>query len=80
VQLGAALAATGRYLSICPSTALRFSAGKLGVTALPVKIPDFPRALGIVTLKGRTISPLAEQFIRCAREVMEPTKADSASI
>jgi len=72
VQMSTALAATGRYLTICPSTALKFSAGKLGVTALPIKSPDLPRALGIVTLKGRTVTPVADQFIRCAREFMEP--------
>ncbi len=72
VQMSTALAATGRYLTICPATALRFGAGRLGVKALPVNLPELPRAVGIVTLKGRTISPVAEQFIRCAREVMEP--------
>jgi hypothetical protein len=59
-------------LTICPATALRFGGGRLGVKALPVKLADVQRALGIVTLKGRTISPVAEQFIRCAREVMTP--------
>jgi DNA-binding transcriptional LysR family regulator len=72
VQMSTALAATGRYLTICNATTLRFSAGRLGVKALPVDLPELSGALGIVTLRGRTISPVAELFIRCAREVVEP--------
>jgi DNA-binding transcriptional LysR family regulator len=37
--------------------------------ALPVKLPDVQRRVAILTLKNRTLSPLAELFIKTAREV-----------
>jgi hypothetical protein len=40
--------------------------------ALPVKTPENPYPTGIITLKNRTLSPLAELFINCAREVAKP--------
>lgn len=69
VHLAATLAATGRFLAIVPASALHLGAGRLGVKALAVVLPDGPRSLAIVTLKGRSISPIAEHFIHCAREV-----------
>jgi hypothetical protein len=36
---------------------------------LPVKLPDVQRRVAILTLKNRTLSPLAELFIKTAREV-----------
>jgi hypothetical protein len=36
---------------------------------LPVKLPIRPWLITIVTLKNRTLSPIVERFIECAREV-----------
>jgi DNA-binding transcriptional LysR family regulator len=36
---------------------------------LPVKLPVRPWLLTMVTLKNRTLSPIVERFIECAREV-----------
>jgi hypothetical protein len=36
---------------------------------LPVNLPIRPWPLAILTLKNRTLSPVAERFIGCAREV-----------
>jgi DNA-binding transcriptional LysR family regulator len=40
-----------------------------GLKALPVDLPTRPWPVSIVTLKHRTLSPAAERFIACAREV-----------
>jgi hypothetical protein len=51
---------------------LRFSPGGLMLKPVPVRldIPTYP--VGIVTLKGRTLNPIARLFIACAREVSKP--------
>jgi DNA-binding transcriptional LysR family regulator len=63
------LLATGRYLSVVPSTLLRFTNLPRSLKALPVKLPIQPRPVAVVTLKDRTIGPVAKLFIDCAREV-----------
>jgi DNA-binding transcriptional LysR family regulator len=35
--------------------------------ALPVALPNAPAPVGIVTLKNRTLTPLAQLFIECIR-------------
>jgi DNA-binding transcriptional LysR family regulator len=48
---------------------LRFSSGSREVKVLPVKLPFSRGPIGIVTLKNRTLSPVARLFIEHAREV-----------
>jgi hypothetical protein len=43
--------------------------GHAGLKAAPIDFAAAPHPMGIVTLKGRTLSPLAHRFIDCAREV-----------
>ena len=64
--------ATGRYLEILPREAIR-QAKHLPVR--PLKLGDFPgiaRSIGIMTLKNRTLSPVARLFIECARATAVP--------
>ena len=68
-QMQTALLATGRFLTILPSTMLRFSAERLQLKILPVKLPIRPWPVGIVTLKDRMLTPSARLFIECARAV-----------
>jgi DNA-binding transcriptional LysR family regulator len=68
-QMQTALLATGRFLTILPSTMLQFSAERLQLKILPVKLPIQPWPVGIVTLKNRMLSPVAQLFIDCARAV-----------
>jgi DNA-binding transcriptional LysR family regulator len=72
LEMTNALLATGRFLAILPAVMLHFSAKRLGLRSLPVDLPFKPWPVGIVTLKKRTLSPVAELFIQCAREVMRP--------
>jgi DNA-binding transcriptional LysR family regulator len=67
-----AMIATGRFLGILPAIMLYFSAKRLGLKILPVDLPFKPWPIGIVTLKNRTLSPAAQLFIECAREVARP--------
>src|SRR5262249_54910527 len=73
-----ALIARGPFLAFWPASVLHFSARKFSVKALPVKLPQLPAPVGIIALRGRTISPAAQAFIECAREIATPL-AGSAS-
>jgi DNA-binding transcriptional LysR family regulator len=67
------LLATGRFLTMLPMSMLRF--GKhLPLKLLPVATPENTYPTGIVTLKNRTLGPLAQLFMDCAREVARPLR------
>jgi DNA-binding transcriptional LysR family regulator len=67
-----ALLATGKFLTALPRSVLQFSVQRPTIKILPVKLPVQFRPYGIVTLKNRTLSPAAQIFIDCAREVAKP--------
>ena len=67
-----ALLATGRFLAVLPQSVLRFSIQRPTIKILPVKLAAQPRPVGIVTLRNRTLSPPAQLFIDCVREVARP--------
>jgi DNA-binding transcriptional LysR family regulator len=66
------LLATGRFLSIVPESALRFPSQRLEVRILHAELPLARVPVGVVTLKNRTLSPVARLFIDTAREVAKP--------
>jgi DNA-binding transcriptional LysR family regulator len=68
------LVATGRFLTILPASALRFSARHSDIKVLPVQLPKASVPNGIVTLKNRTLSPVARLFIDWVREVAKQLK------
>jgi DNA-binding transcriptional LysR family regulator len=72
IHLCCRLAATGRFVALLPSSVLHFRANDLPLKVLPVKLPAQLRQVGIVTLKNRTLSPVTQLFITCAREVTRP--------
>jgi DNA-binding transcriptional LysR family regulator len=69
-QVRMSLLADGRFLTILQASALRFPTKRPEIKVLPVKLAIMP--FGIVTLKNRTISPVAQLFIDTAREVAKP--------
>jgi DNA-binding transcriptional LysR family regulator len=66
------LAANGRFLAIVPTSIMRFPGTPSSIKILPVDLPTTRRQIGIVTLRNRTLSPLAQRFIECAREIARP--------
>lgn len=62
------LAAAGRFLTVLPDYLMKSSAKHPLLKPLPVELAATRRQVGIVTLKNRTLSPVAELFIDCARE------------
>ena len=63
------LVATGRFISIFPDSVLRFFARRRELRVLAVKQSLGRVPIGIITLKNRTISPIAQLFIDRSREM-----------
>lgn len=66
------LLATGRFLTIVPGSVLRYGAERTWLKPLPIDVPSWSLPVAIITLSNRTLSPLAEQFLACAREIAKP--------
>ena len=66
------LLASGRHVAVLPGSVLRFSAERFGLRALPIRLPATRASVSVITLKGRTLSPVARVFAECAREVARP--------
>lgn len=67
-----ALVTGGRFLTIVPESILTFPADSRELKRLPIDLPSTRTPIAIVTLKQRTLSPVAQLFIDCAREVAKP--------
>jgi DNA-binding transcriptional LysR family regulator len=64
------LVAAGRFLTMQPVVMARL--GKhLPLKRLDVRFAGISRPIGVMTLRNRTLSPLAHLFIACAREMAE---------
>jgi DNA-binding transcriptional LysR family regulator len=74
-----ALMGLGPYLAIFPSSMLEFSPQRRAFKALPVELPVPPWPVTITTLKNRTISPVGQIFLECAREVAKPLNTRPAA-
>jgi DNA-binding transcriptional LysR family regulator len=57
--------ANGPFVTALPRSVAQFCSLKV----LPVKLPVRPWPVAIATLKKRTLSPVVERFVECAREV-----------
>jgi DNA-binding transcriptional LysR family regulator len=61
--------ATGSFITVLPNSVASLHAGSELLKVLPVEFPACAWPIAIVTLKNRTVTPVAERFIDCAREV-----------
>jgi DNA-binding transcriptional LysR family regulator len=71
VHLRTNLIATGDFITTLPRSVLHLYADRFGLKALPADFPARLWPVSIITLKNRTLSPLAEKFIECAYEIAE---------
>jgi DNA-binding transcriptional LysR family regulator len=60
---------TGRWLGLVPASVMRFGGKQMHLRILPIKVSSPPAPVGLITVKGRTLTPLAERFIDCARKI-----------
>jgi DNA-binding transcriptional LysR family regulator len=63
---------SGRFVGHFGDRLLQFYSNRFALKTLPIELPIEPFSVAIVTLKNRTISPVAQLFIDCAREVAAP--------
>jgi DNA-binding transcriptional LysR family regulator len=70
IHLCCRLAAGGRFITTLPTSVLRFGGLDQQIKSLPVKLPKQPRPVGVVTLKNRTLSPVARLFIDSLRRTV----------
>ena len=62
-----ALVAKGRFLTIVGTSA--FTGWHKAIKVLPIELTSAHISIGIITLKHRTLTPVAQLFIDCARDV-----------
>jgi DNA-binding transcriptional LysR family regulator len=66
----------GRWLGLIPASIMRFGAKRLRIKVLPVNALSPPAPVGLITVKDRTLTPLAERSIDYTRKI---AKSDSRS-
>jgi DNA-binding transcriptional LysR family regulator len=66
------LVATAGFITVLPKSMLQVMAKPLSLRALRVHMPEARRTTAIVTLKQRTLSPIAKLFIETVRAVAKP--------
>lgn len=71
IHLCRRLAATGQFVATLPVSVLR-SGDRDQLKILPITLPVQSRPVGIVTLRNRTLSPVAKRFIECVHRTAKP--------
>jgi DNA-binding transcriptional LysR family regulator len=66
------LLAAGRFLTVIPEFALTLPGRDPSIKALPVELPGARRTHRIISLRNRSLSPLAELFIDRMRAIAKP--------
>lgn len=74
-----ALLSNGPFITIVPNFVLAFRADNPALKRIPVDLPTTRRPIGIVTLKNRTLSPVAQLVIDQVREIAKPLAKRRAS-
>jgi len=77
VLLRTHLLTTGEFVTVFPKSVLRIYGNRLGLKILPIELPKRPWPVILVTLKNRTLSPVVERFVECAREVAKTIAGSS---
>jgi DNA-binding transcriptional LysR family regulator len=60
---------TGRWLGLVPASVPRFGGRQMRIKVLPIKASSPPSPVGFITVRDRTLTPLAERSIDCTRNV-----------
>lgn len=66
------LTATGGFLTLIPESMLEFGPKPSPIRVLPMVLPRWRMPVAIITLKNRTLSPVAQLMIDCIRELSAP--------
>ena len=69
------LVSTGRFVTLLPASVIHTFGKRYALKALPVELPAHRSPVGIVTLKNRTLTPVVQLFVQCARDVAKAVAA-----
>jgi DNA-binding transcriptional LysR family regulator len=70
------LLASGRFLAVIPGSVLRFGQQRTMFKVLPIELPRWRLPIAIITLKNKTISPVAQLFLDCVRKLAKGLAKD----
>jgi DNA-binding transcriptional LysR family regulator len=71
IHVAVKLLASERLVAILPGSVLRFGGYEGKLKVLPLKLPAQQRPVGAIMLKNRTLSPVVQSFLKCARQVTQ---------
>jgi DNA-binding transcriptional LysR family regulator len=71
-NLRSELLATGRFLTVVPGFSVRLPRRHPSLSVLPVEFPNVRHQVAMITLKGRSLSPLMELFLNRVRAIVKP--------
>jgi len=74
------LVATGRFLTMLPTSIVHFGARRLPLKVLPVTLPLKSQPAQIITLKDRTPNAIARLFVDELRAVTRPLRQDAVAM
>lgn len=74
LPLRATLLVTGRFLSMVPRVVMQFPPKNQLLRTLPIDLPTTVRPLALITLKNRTLNPVAQLFADWMREAAKPLR------
>jgi DNA-binding transcriptional LysR family regulator len=73
------LLATGRYLSVVPGLFVKLPRRHETLRVLAVEVPNATHPVVVITLKGRSLSPLAQLFLDRVRAMVRPLAKEGRS-
>jgi len=73
-NLRSELLETGRFLTVVPAFSVRLPRPHPSLKVLPVEFPHVRHRVAIITLKGLSLSPLAQLFLNRVRAIVRPLK------
>jgi DNA-binding transcriptional LysR family regulator len=71
-NLRSELLETGRFLTVVPGFSVRLPRPHPSLKVLPVEFPNVRHQVAIITLKGLSLSPLAQLFLERVRTLVRP--------
>jgi DNA-binding transcriptional LysR family regulator len=75
VYLRTNLLATGQFVTAFPRSVLHLHAERFKLKELPLNLPARAWPVALLTLKHRTLSPVVEHFMSCARDAVKSAPA-----
>ena len=78
VQLRASMVATGEHITVFPRSMMHLFAEQMALTVLPIRLPAREWPVALVTLRNRTLNPVAKLFIEHVRAMWESRNVDQS--